>query len=328
MRAIFFEEFGGPEVLEIKEIDDPKPTAGYATIEVKAFGLNHAEMHMRKGEWPEWNAVSGLECVGVITACPGGEFEVGLTVGAAMGGIGRSIPGSYAEFVNVPVSNVFAIKSSLSWEDLAVLPELYSTAWSCLFTVMELKKGETLLIRGATSTLGQAAVRLAVDVGAVVTATTRRPSAFSQLMAMGVHAVEEEGPKVVANHTSQGPAGELRFDAVLNLVGNSVLVETLGIVRPGGHMCQAGWLGGLAPVVDFNPMVEMASGVHFSLFHSKVLGTAYFPMSAIPLQEIIVKIESGCWEAKPVQVFEFGQIRAAHSLMDTGRANGKLVVRV
>jgi len=111
MRAILRTGFGGPEVLEIREIPEPEPKAGHAVIEVKAFGINHAEMHMRKGEWAEIADVSGIECVGLIKSCPGGEFAIGTKAAALMGGLGRTINGSYAEFTRAPVSNVAAIES-------------------------------------------------------------------------------------------------------------------------------------------------------------------------------------------------------------------------
>ena len=94
MRAILRTGFGGPEVLEIREMPEPEPKAGHAVIEVKAFGINHAEMHMRKGEWAEIADVSGIECVGLIKSCPGGEFAIGTKVAALMGGLGRTINGS------------------------------------------------------------------------------------------------------------------------------------------------------------------------------------------------------------------------------------------
>jgi NADPH:quinone reductase len=183
-------------------------------------------------------------------------------------------------------------------------------------------RGQTLLIRGATSSLGQAAVNLAVNAGVLVTATTRRRERFPQLQAMGVSSVEVEQPDLVRELTTK------RFDAVLNLVGNSVLLESLTVVRRGGRLCQAGWLGGLEPIADFNPMVQMASGVHFSLFHSKVLGTADFPLSEVPLQAIVQDVEKGNWIAKPSQVFDFENIRDAHAVLDSGKAAGKLVVRL
>jgi len=102
MDAIVIPKFGGPEVLEYQRVPKPTPTKGDVLIRVKAFGLNHAEMHMRKGEWDEWNPITGLEAVGVVEACPGGEVDVGSKVIGVMGGIGRNRPGGYGEFVNVP----------------------------------------------------------------------------------------------------------------------------------------------------------------------------------------------------------------------------------
>ena len=121
--------------------------------------------------------------------------------------------------------------------------------------------------------------------------------------------------------------GGTKFDKVLNLIGNRVLLESISLTRPGGRMLQAGWLGGLAPVHDFNPMVQMESGVHFSLFHSKVVGTSDFPLSAIPLQDIVRKIENGAWDAKPTYVFDWKDIRKAHEVLDSHNAGGKIVIK-
>ena len=98
MRAIVIEKFGGLDSLVIKEIPEPEPAAGHVVIQVKAFGINHAEIHMRRGEWAEAAPVSGIECVGLVKSCPGGEFPVGAKVAALMGGLGRTINGSYAEY--------------------------------------------------------------------------------------------------------------------------------------------------------------------------------------------------------------------------------------
>ena len=170
MRAILRKQFGGPDVLEIREIPEPEPKAGHAVIEVKAFGINHAEMHMRRGEWAEIADVSGIECVGVVKSCPGGEFAVGTKVAALMGGLGRTINGSSAEYTRAPVTNIAAIESDLPWPDIAAIPETYATSWTCLFRNLEITKGQTLVIRGATSSFGLAALNMAVNGGAKVIA--------------------------------------------------------------------------------------------------------------------------------------------------------------
>lgn len=322
MNAVVITKFGGPEVLEVQQVAKPSAAIGEVLVQVKAFGVNHAEMHMRNGEWDEWNPISGLECVGIVAACPGGEFAVGQAVLGVMGGMGRNRPGGYGDYVSVPVSNIVAITSSLPWEQLAAIPEVYSTAYSCIATILDVQPGESVLVRGATSTIGQAAVHLAVDAGAIVTGTTRRKERFAMLAGLGAkHVIVEQ-----EDLQSQLPAGTT-FDKVLNLVGNRVLVESISLTRSGGRMLQAGWLGGLDPVPDFNPMLQMQPGVHFSLFHSKVLGTPDFPLSAIPLQEIIAKIEKKAWDATPAYVFDRSEIRKAHEMLDSHNAGGKIVVR-
>lgn len=314
MQAIVISQFGGPSVLTQQTVPKPSPTPNEVLIKVKAFGLNHAEMHIRKGEWDEWNPITGLECVGIVEACPSSEFPLGSKVIGVMGGMGRLRPGGYGEFVNVPATNVVQVKTSLLWEDLAAIPEVYSTAYSCVFTILDVHPGESLLIRGATSTIGQAAVKLAVNTGAKVTATTRRTERFEMLKKMGTVAKLEDDLNS-------------KYDKVLNLIGNTALLESISLTRTGGRMLQAGWLGGLAPVVDFNPMVQMESGVHFSLFHSKTLGTPEFPLTGIPLQEIVTKIENGAWDAKPAYVFEYKDIQKGHEMLDSHNAGGKIVVK-
>ena len=280
---------------------------------------------MRKGEWAEAAKISGIECVGVVQACPSGEFAAGQKVAALMGGMGRSINGSYAEYTRVPVSNVVAIDSNLPWEDLAAIPESYATAWTCLHRNLELGAAETLLIRGATSALGQAALNIAAQSGTHVIATTRNQQRFSALQALGAERVELEGKDMSTRIRKVYPKG---IDAVLDLVGNSVLLDSVATVRRGGRVCLAGFLGGLTPIADFNPLLQMPSGVQFSFFGSFMFGTPGFPMSDVPLQAIVERAAAGSYNAKPSRVFRFEDIAEAHRMMESNQANGKMVVRV
>lgn len=127
MRAIVRECFGGPDCLVVKNVPETRTEAGHVVIQVKAFGINHVEIHMRKGEWAEADEISGIERVGIVKSCPGGEFAVGGKVAALMGGLGRTIHGSYAEYTRAPATGVALIESDLPWEELAVIPESYAT---------------------------------------------------------------------------------------------------------------------------------------------------------------------------------------------------------
>lgn len=117
-----------------------------------------------------------------------------------------------------------------------------------------------------------------------------------------------------------------QVDAVLDLVGNSTILDSLDMLRRGGTACLAGWLGGLDPIADFNPLLRMASGVNLNFFGSFVFGSEQFPLSEVPLQDIASKVRSGRFDATPFRVFAFDQIREVHRVMEAGEAGGKMVV--
>jgi NADPH:quinone reductase len=324
MRAIVVTEHGGPEVLRIQELPDPVANEGEVLIRVKAFGLNHADTYMRSGTWPFGIPVLGIEAAGTVQDDPSGRLAVGTPVIAIVGGMARDRNGSYAELVSVPGSNVVPIETSLGWAELAAIPEVYATAWTALHSNLALQSGQSVLIRGATSTVGRAAVNIAADLGAHVIATTRNPARERELRELGADEVliddGELAPKVRATH----PDG---VDAVLELVGNSALRDSLRTVRPTGGVCLVGFLGGLEPIADFNPLMDLPSGVRLTTFASAfVLGDEYFPTTDVPLQDIVDKASRGVFQAKPARVFQFDQIVDAHRLIDAGQANGKLVV--
>ena len=321
MQAIVLEKFGGADSLIYTDLPEPEPMPGHVVIEIKAFGINHAEMHMRRGEWAEAAKVIGIECVGLVKACPAGEFPVGAKVAALMGGLGRTINGSYAEYTRVRASNVALIESDLPWAELAAIPETYATAWTCLFRNLEIARGQTLVIRGAASSFGQAALNMAADAGVRVIATTRGRERVSLLEQLGAERVETEGPDL-----SHRIAEAKKLDAVLDLVGNSTILDSLDMLRRGGRACLAGWLGGLAPIANFNPLQQMASGVYLTFFGSFVFGTPQFPLSDVPLQRIAEQVAAGRLKAKPSRVFRFEEIREAHRVMEANEAGGKMVV--
>ncbi|KAK3343378.1 chaperonin 10-like protein [Lasiosphaeria hispida] len=287
--------------LTIQSIPRPTPTPGTALIKIHAFGINHAQMHMRRGEWAESVPISGIECVGTIASCPSGEFPPGTPVASVMGGLGRTIPGSYAEYTVARVENIVRLVEEgeelpLSWAEVAALPESYCTAWTCLFRNLGLERGHTLSIRGTSSAFGRAALNLAVEVRAVMTATTRDKGRFEELRGVGAKEVVLEGKGLP--------------------------------VRGNGRVCLAGWLGGLDPIQDFNPLLRMASGVHFNFFGNFVFGTPEFTLSDVPLRKIVRAVADGKFDAKPFKVFRFDEIQGAHRYMEDGLAKGKMVVVV
>jgi NADPH:quinone reductase len=323
MRAMVITQPGGPEVLQIQQVPDPVPGDGEVLIRVRAFGINHAETHMRKGEWPEATPVSGIEAVGTVAADPSGALAGGTKVLTIMGGLGRTRNGSYAEYTVAPASNVAPIETSLDWAELAAIPESYATTWFALHRNLDLAAGQSLLVRGATSALGQAAVNIAHDLGARVIATTRRADRAALLRSLGAQHVVIDTGSIADQVRDLLPGGA---DRVLDLVGNSALRDSLQAVRQTGRVCQAGFLGGLGPVTDFQPVFDLPSGVQFSFFGSFEVGTPAYPISAIPFQQIVANAEAGVYQAKPARVFPFEEIAEAQRVMEASQAGGKLVV--
>jgi NADPH:quinone reductase-like Zn-dependent oxidoreductase len=325
MKAIIISAHGGPDVLTPVQLPDPEPAPGDVLIRVMAFGLNHAEAYMRSGSFGPVAQVTGIECAGTVESDPCGRLAAGTPVVAILGGMGRSRNGSYAELVTVPATNVVPVSTTLSWTDLATLPEVYATAWAGLHQNLAIEPGQTVLIRGATSALGQAAVNVAADAGATVVATTRNPARAGLLRGIGAARVLIDDGDLSARVSDLG----LGVDSVLDLVGNSALRDSLRVVRPRGRVCQLGFLGGLEPVAEFNPLADLPSGVQLSFYGSAfVLGSADFPLTEIPLTGMIAKAEAGAYQAKPARVFRFDEIVEAHRVMESGLAGGKMVVSV
>jgi NADPH2:quinone reductase len=327
MRAIVIKQYGGPDQLLVAERPMPQPKPGEVLVEVKAFGLNRAELYFREGLWGDVAEVSGIECVGVVRSDPGGRFAPGRKVTALMGGMGRSINGSYAEYTCVPDANVVALESGLSWEELAAIPESYATAWSALTENLALAAGQILVVRGATSALGQAAVNIAVGAGACVVATTRDAARAARLEGLGAKEILVEARDLSRRLRELHPKG---VDAVLDIIGTSTVLDSLAMLRRGGRCCLVGFLGGGGPIANFDPVFQMPHfGVQLSTFASTfVYGTPDCPLSNIPFQAIVDRVEAGSYKAKPAKVFPFEAIAEAHKMMESNKANGKIVVRV
>lgn len=323
MQAAVRTRFGGPDVLAMQTVARPQPRSGEVLIRVRAFGLNRAEQYFREGLWGEVANISGIECVGEVVVDAAARLTRGQMVLALMGGMGRSIAGSYAEYVSVPRANVVPVQSSLGWAQLAALPESYATAWACLFHNLELRAGQLLWLRGAGSSLGRAALNLARRHGVRVWASVRHPAKADDLLAAGAEQVlsDAEAARIIG---SQYPDG---VDAVLDLVGYSSVLESLRHVRRGGRVCMAGFLGGGQALPGFDMMRDLPSGVQLSFFASAlVFGSDRFPLTDIPFQHIIDEVAAGAFDAAPAVIMPFSELIEAHRLLDAQTTRGKIVI--
>ena len=180
------------------------------------------------------------------------------------------------------------------------------------------------MIRGATSSFGQAAVKMAVNAGANVVATTRSRDRDRHAREARSLAGRDRGP------TAGGPAGWARqINAVLDLVGNSTILDSLDMLSRGGTACLAGWLGGLDPIADFNPLLRMASGVNLTFFGSFVFGTP--GVSAVGRTAAATspgRLRTVYWMPRPHRCSDSTRFVEAHRVMEAGQAGGKMVVTV
>ena len=322
MKAWRLHQPGGPEAFVLEEIPRPEPSDGEVLIEVRAFGLNRSEWFTRIGDSPtvQLPRVLGIECVGTVVSDPSGELRVGQRVAAMMGGMGRQFDGSYAEYTCVPSSSVFPLETELAWEVLGALPEMLQTCHGSLHTGLEVQAGETLLIRGGTSSIGLATLAMAKLAGLHVISTSRSEAKAAVLEAAGADDVIIDAGAIVERVRASHPGG---VDRVLELIGTTTLLDSLQCARAGGVVCMTGILGGQWELSSFRPMGDIPTAVRLTSYSGGAGDIA-----REQLQQYGSMVEGGQLEIRRGPTWRFDELPAAHRAMDDNRANGKMVVVV
>ena len=322
MRAVVLTEPGPVGNLVLKEIPVPDPPPGWVRIAVRAFGLNRSELHTRLGlaEGVTFPRVLGIEAVGVVDVASGTDLQVGQQVATLMGGMGRTFDGGYAEFTVVPRRQVIPFRSTLPWNILGAVPETLQTAYGSLTIGLDLQRGQSLLIRGGTSSVGLAAAAIAKDLGATVLSTTRQPDRAGALEAHGVDHVLVDTGQVVPTVRDLFPDG---VDAALELVGTPTLPDTLASTRIHGTVCFTGMLSNQWIVPNFYPIAYLPRGVRLTAY-----GGGSGDLPAEVLQRYLDRLAVGDVSLGPVHVYALERIRQAHTDMEQNRTFGKMVVTI
>ncbi len=320
MRAIVLDAPGPASALVIRELPVPVPAPGWVLIKVSAFGLNRSELHTRLGlaEGVTFPRVLGIEATGVVVEAPGAEFAPGQQVVAMMGGMGRTFDGGYAEYTCVPAAQVIAFHSDLDPGPLGAIPEMLQTAYGSLTVGLDAQPGQSILIRGGTSSIGLATAVLAKQRKMTVFSTTRDLAKAETLTAVGVDHVLLDDGQVSARVRAVLPDG---VDTALELIGTPTLPDTLAATRVHGVVCFTGMLSNQWIVKDFYPNGYIPSGVRLTAYSGDAKD-----LPATVLQEFIDAVAAGNATVPIDTVYRFDQIVEAHTAMESGRTRGKLVV--
>ena len=320
MRAVVISSPGPPEVLQQRMVPVPAPAPGEVLIEVMAFGLNRSELHFRQGvaysgSFPR---IPGIEAVGLVVDAPGGEFTAGTKGATMMGGMGREFDGGYAEFVSVPAAQVIPFTSDLPWATLGAVPEMLQTAAGSLDAGLQAVAGQTILIRGGTSSVGMALAVLAKLRGMTVLSTTRNPSKVDSLVRLGVDHVLIDDGQISAEVRELVPGG---VDGAVELVGVNVLRDTLRATRPGGTVCFTGMLSDQWTIPEFYPMDWLPNGVRLTAYSGEASD-----LSPEVLQGFLDAVGSGRATVPIGRVYALEQIVQAHRDLEANTVGGKGVV--
>lgn len=315
MKAVVLNKITKAENVMLSETEIPKVKNGWVLVKVKAFGLNHSEQILRLNEiqadYISKPIIPGIECVGEIADSSDSDFSVGQKVVALMGGMGRSFNGSYAEYALLPTHHVFAVDTNLDWVSMAAVPETWFTAWGSLFDCLQLKKKDTLLIRGATCALGYSAIQIAKAIGCKVIATTHRENKLPLISDVDT-AIVDDGQLLGKVHG---------ITKALELVGVKTLSDTLNAVEKGGIVCNTGVLGNVYALNNFDPIKFIPNGVYLTGFFSNY-----------PTQTVMNDIFSFIDEHKITPLigakYNFSDISTALYDMDNHRVDGKIVVTI
>lgn len=323
MKAIAITTPGGPEVLQLQEVDDPQIGDNEVLIKVSATALNRADTSQRQGKYPPPAGASpypGLECSGIIQAVGKSvcRWKIGDQVCALLSG------GGYAEKVAVPAEQVLPVPEGVSVVDAASFPEVACTVWSTVFMMSQLSPGENFLIHGGSSGIGTFAIQIAKYVGAKVFVTAGSEEKLA--------ACKELGADVCINYKTEDFVARVKeetqgkgVDVILDNVGGPYFQRNLESLNVDGRLFIIGFMGGAVTQANLAIMLGRRLTVQSAGLRNRSLENK---------AEIVREVEKNVWPAiaarkvKPIVYKQFPLSEAAegHRLMETSAHIGKILL--
>ncbi len=325
MKAIIITRPGGPEVLEMQERPKPEPGVGQIRVRVRASALNRADLMQREGNYPVPPGVpadiSGMEYAGEVDALgPGATlWKTGDRVMGIIGG------GGHAEFLCVHEREAMPVPGSMSWDEAAAIPEAFLTAYDALFSRLDLRSGETLLVHAVGSGVGTAALQIARVAGARVIGTARSADKLERAKKLGLDVAIDASRGDWAAQVEVA-IGKERVHAVMDLVGGNYLEGNMRVLAVRGRIVVVGLTAG--PTTPFNMgtllrkrLTIVGTVLRARPLEEKISLARDFAERGVPL------FETGALRPVVDRVLSFSEVRAAHELMASNKTFGKIVLR-
>jgi NADPH2:quinone reductase len=320
MKAIVIEGGKGPaDALKLGEIDDPRPGPGQILIRIEAAGVNRPDLIQRMGFYPPPPGAPptmGLEVAGEVLE-GAGRWKAGDRVCALLGG------GGYAELAVCDARHALPIPAGLSAVEAGALPETVFTVYANVFEGGGLKAGETLLLHGATSGIGVAAIQMAKAAGARVIATARGRAKADQALALGADVAVDAG----AEDFEAAAKADGGVDVVLDMVGGPYFAKNLAALKTGGRIVYIAAPGGGTLEVPIGAVMQK---------RAVITGSTLRPRAADEKARLAGEVERVVWpwieagKLKPVidRTFPLAEAAKAHALLESGAHLGKVVLTI
>ncbi|KAK4797492.1 hypothetical protein SAY86_029818 [Trapa natans] len=325
MKAVVITTPGGPDVLQLQQVEDPEIGDDEVIVRVEATALNRADILQRKGMYPPPKGSSdfpGLECSGTVESIGKNvsRWKIGDQVCALLAG------GGYAEKVAVPAGQLLPIPSGVSLKDAASLPEVACTVWSTVFMMSRLCAGETFLVHGGSSGIGTFAIQIAKYYGirVFVTAGSDEKLAFCKDLGADV-CINYKSEDFVARVKEE--TGGKGVDVILDCVGASYFQRNLDSLNLNGRLFLIGFQSGVVTQVNLQGILARRLTVQAAGLRTRTIENK---------AEIVSEVEKKVWPAieagkvKPVvhKYFSLSEAAEAHRLMESSQHIGKILLVV